>query len=341
MFKSIKIITANQKKAQEEAQEAGIYEKAIYRTIILVIMVCMFGVVNVFATKSVQPLVSAEWLKANLKYVQVLDVRNNITEEIIPGSYHSAYKEWRSTDKANPGSVPPVAVLQENVDRLGLHPNNHYVIVFEGKNASDFGSAARVYWNLKYIGFDKLSILNGGIKAYGEENPGALWANSHAIPKLDKPYTIAFRNGLAVDREGIKAASKDASNGVLIDSRNDAQFGGEAKHPVAARFGAIKGAKQVWQGDWFVDDSAILKSEANIFAQAEKYNLPTKGVLLAYCNTGHWAASNWFVLSEILGHENVKLYPDSFVEYSKLDGIDLINEPSRLSLLWREVKSWF
>ena len=37
----------------------------------------------------------------------------------------------------------------------------------------------------------------------------------------------------------------------------------------------------------------------------------------SYCNTGHWAAVNWFVLSEVAGKDNVKLYDGSMVAWTK------------------------
>ena len=38
--------------------------------------------------------------------------------------------------------------------------------------------------------------------------------------------------------------------------------------------------------------------------------------IVSYCNTGHWAATNWFVLSEILGRKDVRLYDGSMVEWT-------------------------
>ena len=38
---------------------------------------------------------------------------------------------------------------------------------------------------------------------------------------------------------------------------------------------------------------------------------------VSFCNTGHWAATNWFVLSEIAGIEGVKLYPESMVGWTR------------------------
>ena len=38
--------------------------------------------------------------------------------------------------------------------------------------------------------------------------------------------------------------------------------------------------------------------------------------VISYCNTGHWAATNWFVISEVLSREDVKLYDGSMVEWT-------------------------
>ena len=46
--------------------------------------------------------------------------------------------------------------------------------------------------------------------------------------------------------------------------------------------------------------------------------------LVSFCNTGHWAATNWFALSELAGVEGVKLYPESMVDWANSGGA-LIN----------------
>jgi thiosulfate/3-mercaptopyruvate sulfurtransferase len=45
-------------------------------------------------------------------------------------------------------------------------------------------------------------------------------------------------------------------------------------------------------------------------------NVIPKGPVMAYCNTGHWAATDWFVLSVMLGRPNVRLYDGSMVEWT-------------------------
>jgi thiosulfate/3-mercaptopyruvate sulfurtransferase len=43
--------------------------------------------------------------------------------------------------------------------------------------------------------------------------------------------------------------------------------------------------------------------------------------VINYCNTGHQAATNWFVLSELLGRHGISLYDGSMSEWTE--------EPSR------------
>ena len=46
--------------------------------------------------------------------------------------------------------------------------------------------------------------------------------------------------------------------------------------------------------------------------------IPPAGPVVNYCNTGHWSSTDWFVLSELLGRKNVKLYYGSMVEWSSV-----------------------
>ncbi|MDC3348441.1 hypothetical protein OAV60_03885, partial [Paracoccaceae bacterium] len=41
------------------------------------------------------------------------------------------------------------------------------------------------------------------------------------------------------------------------------------------------------------------------------------GPVVSFCNTGHWAATNWFMMSEVQGMDGVKLYPESMVGWTK------------------------
>jgi thiosulfate/3-mercaptopyruvate sulfurtransferase len=59
---------------------------------------------------------------------------------------------------------------------------------------------------------------------------------------------------------------------------------------------------------------------------------------VSFCNSGHWAATNWFVLSEVLGQPDVKLYPESLVGWSQAD-LPMANVPSRLRQFYLQIRT--
>ena len=62
---------------------------------------------------------------------------------------------------------------------------------------------------------------------------------------------------------------------------------------------------------------------------------------VAFCNTGHWAATDWFALSEVLGRKNVKLYPGSMVDWTQApQALPVANEPGRAQQLLIDAKLW-
>jgi thiosulfate/3-mercaptopyruvate sulfurtransferase len=44
--------------------------------------------------------------------------------------------------------------------------------------------------------------------------------------------------------------------------------------------------------------------------------VPARAAIITYCNTGHWAATNWFVLAVVLGRADVRLYDGSMAEWT-------------------------
>ncbi len=84
----------------------------------------------------------------------------------------------------------------------------------------------------------------------------------------------------------------------LLDGRTPEQFVGEAKHGKARAGGRIPGAVLLSQSESFDEAAGKLKGRDEL---AKIYGDVDGGQIVSYCNTGHWAATNWFVLSEVLG----------------------------------------
>ncbi len=85
------------------------------------------------------------------------------------------------------------------------------------------------------------------------------------------------------------------------------------------------------------DGSATLQPTTDVQRVAAREGIDTTQPTVSFCNTGHWAATNWFVLSEVLGQKDVKLYPESMVGWSRA-GLPMANVPSRLEQFWMQLK---
>src|SRR5664279_3288971 len=81
----------------------------------------------------------------------------------------------------------------------------------------------------------------------------------------------------------------------------------------AAAYGHIPGALNIDSAQFYDPANNRLKPKAELAAIASE--LPA-GATVAYCNTGHWAATDWFVLHELLGRNNAKLFAGSMVEWT-------------------------
>lgn len=286
-----------------------------------------------------QPLLSPQELQAKLSdaNVRVIDIREPQAYAAghIPGAVSAPYGQWRGP-ATNPGELPHLPKLTTLVQSLGLTPATHAVVVSSGADATDFGSAARVYWTLKVLGLKELSVLNGGVKAWAEAK----------LPQNDRVPTVAASSfqpkldmsQVATTEEVVKRVK--SGDAVLIDARPTAFYQGETKAPAAKAAGTLPGAVSVTHDKWFNPGSSVFVNpdQAKQIAASSKID-PSKETV-SFCNTGHWAATNWFAMSEVLGQKNVKLYAASMVEWSQDGNLPMANAPSRGQQLLQDAKGW-
>lgn len=272
---------------------------------------------------AVTPLVDAAWLQQNKDAadLRVIDLRNKIDggsyetwlEGHIPGSIHSDYLKdgWRVGRDDVVGLLPTAAQFQDLARKLGVNIDTHVVLVPAGVSSTDFGSAARAYWTFKTFGHDAVSILDGGYAAWQATYPDDIAAGATPAPLAG--------NFVALFQPASFAATKDiqsvvaGNGGLLVDGRTEAQFDGFEKHPKAREVGHIPGATLFSQSNAYDAEQNRLKSASEL---GKIYQDIQSESIVSYCNTGHWAATNWFVLSEVLGRENVTLYDGSMVEWT-------------------------
>jgi thiosulfate/3-mercaptopyruvate sulfurtransferase len=268
-----------------------------------------------------EPLVSAQWLKQNLAApdLVVLDIRSALdgggaaahAKAHIPGAVHSDYDKggWRVARGGIPFMLPSAAQLEALISDLGIDEDSHVVIVPAGVHVLDFGAAARVYWTLKVAGHEKVSILDGGFAAWR----GAGYAVELGVNRpTAKLFSVTFDSSRLIELAEVERIEK-SHEATLLDARPASFFAGKEKAPAAKAYGHIPGALNLDSAAFYDGKANRLKPTAALAALAA--SLP-EGPIVSYCNTGHWAATNWFVLSELLGRKDVRLYYGSMVEWT-------------------------
>jgi thiosulfate/3-mercaptopyruvate sulfurtransferase len=270
--------------------------------------------------ETVTPLVSTGWLKLHLLDVFVLDVRSAIdgggadafAKGHIPGSAHSDYDKagWRVTRGGVPFMLPTIPELEKLIGETGIDEETHVVVVPAGVHHTDFGAAARTYWTLKVAGIRNVSILDGGYAAWAADNNPIETGAAKPQPKI---FTATLDKSLFVDAREVEAIER-GGGATLVDARPASFFNGKEKAPASKGYGHIPGAVSLDSATFYDVGANRLKPRAELASLAA--TVVPAGPTIAYCNTGHWAATDWFVLSEILGRKDVKLYYGSMVDWT-------------------------
>ena len=270
--------------------------------------------------------------------VKVLEIRSDEKEYLkqhIPSSVYIPYSEFRGP-KQNPGQLPELNKLAKALGSQGIDTTDSVVIVHDGVTTTDFGAAARVYWTLKSVGFDSLAILNGGFRAYQKDGFELASGQTELSPVAPQ---LAFNSAWYADTAEVEKQVAGEGSARLLDARLDDFYAGKAWHDAAARPGILPGADQFAFEAFFDKNTPLLKHADEVQSIVADNELDQSGTI-SYCNTGHWAATNWFVLSEVAQVDGVKLYAESMVEWSALNK-PMENVPTSVQFAILKTKKWF
>jgi thiosulfate/3-mercaptopyruvate sulfurtransferase len=205
--------------------------------------------------------------------------------------------------------LPPVAELEKLIGELGIDEDTHVVVVPAGVSYTDFGAAARTYWTLKVAGLANVSILDGGEAARTAAGYAVESGSSKPSPKI---FTVTLNATLLAENSDVSRIEQ-SGGATLIDARPASFFAGKERAPAAKAYGHIPGAVNVDSATFYDSATNRLKPREQLGQIAAA--LPA-GPAVTYCNTGHWAATDWFVLSELLGRKDVRLYYGSMVDWT-------------------------
>ncbi len=264
-----------------------------------------------------EALVDAAWLNQKMSRtgLYVLDIQSadRYKRFHLPGSVNAPYAQWRSNDKSPmPGMLPSAAYLEKWLGQLGITNDDHIVIVATGNQAGDMAAASRVFWTLKMVGHERLSILNGGLAAYADHYREMM----EATPRAGIPGRYKVRPGPDIRANAgtiLKALHSDTQ---LLDARTLGEFMGVITLGPGERPGTLPGAIHL-PFNWLVDETGRIREKNEIAALFKAVGAdPTFDGTIHFCHSGNRAALNWFVDYAILGNRNAKLYDASMREWA-------------------------
>lgn len=295
------------------------------------------------ATDLPGPIVTAEWLAANLQNVQVVDVRSNAksfaelpefeidaktgkkTLQSIGGHITGAtlidFKAIRTERQIGELKVkymiPEQATWEKVVRAAGINANKPIVLVPVGLDTADVDEALRVYWQFKVYGENNIAVLDGGMAGWLIEgrpfDQSAIKTNGTGtwLAKAD------MSNQYLASSEDVAQAITNQS-ATTIDARDLKSYLGLTKRDYVFAYGHLPGAKL-----FPVELMTKTASGAVKFYSAQTYQalMEAQGInsskpVISYCNSGHLASGPWFVASQVLGNKSARLYDGSMHEWT-------------------------
>lgn len=264
------------------------------------------------------PLVSAEWLQANLDdpTLRIIDCRFNLMQPQqgreqyqqghLPGAIYLDLEADLSAPKGDRGGrhpLPKIEALAARLGAIGIRSNPATLVVAYDNSFSAF--ASRLWWLLRYLGHEQVAVLDGGLAAW-QAIGGELVTETPAIAPVQ--FQPSPQSDWVVDAAGVKAAQ--ASGHILLDSREGERYRGE-REPIDPVAGHIPGAQlAVWKEA--LDDRGYWRSPSD--QQQRWQHLPTDANPIIYCGSGVTACVN--LLSwELAGRAPAQLYAGSWSDW--------------------------
>ena len=262
-------------------------------------------------------LVTTEWLQAHLDDPGLVVAESD--EDVLlndAGHIPGAVKiDWHA-DLNDPLTRDYVdaAGFSALMSSKGITPDT--TIVFYGDQNNWW--AAYALWVTSLFGHADVRLLDGGRKKWVDEGRPMTTDVPSPAP-ADYPATERDDSIIRAYREQVLA---HIGHGKLVDVRSPGEYSGELLHmPEYPQEGALRGghiptaANVPWRRAANEDDGTFLPVDQLRAIYEGEVGLDTGDDVIAYCRIGERSSHTWFVLTHLLGFDNVRNYDGSWVEW--------------------------
>lgn len=269
------------------------------------------------------PVVSTQWLSEHLGdlTVRVVDAtvhlpdtgrnaREEYVAEHIPGALFFDLERIADPENPLPRKIPPRERFTQEVGALGIDNRTHLVAY----DTLGLYSAARVWWLFRHYGYDNVSVLDGGLKAWKAENR-PVEAGEAKAPAAKQFVPGEERNLLALWPDVLKASNERDTQ--ILDARTAGRFAGteQDRYP-GTRPGHIPNSRNLYWANLLDPQTRKLLPADEIRTRLEKVGVEPDRPVTLTCGSGLTACILALGL-HLTGRDDWRVYDGSWDEWGR------------------------
>ena len=204
--------------------------------------------------------------------------------------------------------MPAIAQLETAFGRHGIAANSRVVLYSIGTAMW----ATRFWWMLRSLGFENLSVLDGGLDKWKAEGRAVETGPAKGYPPAT--FTAKPQRGYFADKNDVLAAKADPDT-VVVNALSP-QFHKGLEPGRYGRPGRIPGSVNVFAATLFDPGTKAFIPPAEAEAKFASQGISKDKRVVAYCGGGISATIDLFQLYR-LGYNNLTLYDGSMGEWAK------------------------
>ena len=226
---------------------------------------------------------------------KIVDVRQKAAFEKghIPGAVNLPWASLNVSERDGiRNEFQEDAVFEQVISAAGLE-NGDTLVIYDTHSLP-----GRAFIALEYAGFKNIHVLDGGVGSFA----GTLETGPVEVASSD--FKITEKHDMRVDKAYVEARIK-SPDAVVVDGRNSDAFVD----------GHIPGAKSLTASRLLTEDRKVLPEDVinNLLVSR---GIDKEKEILSYCGSGVAAANNYIALRN-LGYTNVRIYDESWDEWSR------------------------
>ena len=210
--------------------------------------------------------------------------------------------------------MPAAAQLEAAFGRHGIGPNSRVVLYSIGSAMW----ATRFWWMLKSLGFENLSVLDGGLDKWKAEGRAIETGPAKNYPPAT--FTAKPQAGYFIDKHETLAATAER-NTVVVNALGP-QFHRGLEPSRYGRPGRIPGSVNLPAATLFDSATKTFVPTAEAEEKFAAQGIGKDKRVVAYCGGGISATIDLFMLYR-LGYDNLSLYDGSMGEWAKDESLPI------------------